>query len=196
MGSPSNLCFDTRFPLHGRPRGKTFPIVPLRAFAHFSEGWRWYGGGIPSMALQVWHVCELPKRKLWRLRFFALFELCILTLYIRPPLRSSIRNFCTYLLFSPHFGSALVRVLRKNGIDNDSSLPLTLALRQRKRSSRPYRNKPKAESRKQRSLLSRSWFKGIELPGYPTNRHRREGQFFLEIGLKKPESFCLSRMYF
>lgn len=63
------FIFDTRFPLHGRPRGKIFPIVPLMAFNHFSEGWRWYEVGITSMALQVWHVCLLPKRRLWKLTF-------------------------------------------------------------------------------------------------------------------------------
>lgn len=139
------------------------------AFDHFSEGWRWYEGGIPSMALQVWHVCELPKRILWKLTFFALFELCIVTLYIRSPstLRSSNLQFLYLFAFFGSLGITPGGVLRKNRIDNNSFLPLTLALRQRKCSSRPYKNKIKVESRKQRSLLSRRVFhyQDIQLTG-------------------------------
>lgn len=154
------FIFDTRFPLHGRPRGKKFSIVPLIASNQFSEGWLWYAGNIPSMALQVWHVCLLPKKKLWKRKFLALFELCILTIDLRSPLRSSKLQFLFLFAFfgplwiTPGSGSS------QNGIDDDSFLPLNLALRQRKCSSRLYNKKIKAGSRKKLSELSRPWFKG------------------------------------
>lgn len=67
------------------------------------------------MALQVWHVCLLFERKLRKLTPFALFELCIRTLYIRPTPRLSNLHLLYLFAFFGSLASRLVGFLAKTG---------------------------------------------------------------------------------
>lgn len=74
------------------------------------------------MAFQIWQVCLLPKRSLWKSTLFALFGLCIRILYISSLLMLSNLHLLYLFTFVGSLASSLGRILGKDGIDNDPFL--------------------------------------------------------------------------